>query len=67
MSDVVDQGNELAQQLLDNYLEVRRPAPVLTPKGSCHNPLCDLDLDDPRALYCGAECAKEHEKLEGRQ
>ena len=37
--------------------------PRLQPKGRCHNPVCDDDLENKEALFCpGGVCANEYEQ-----
>ncbi|QEL11345.1 hypothetical protein [Kushneria phosphatilytica] len=67
MADVADRGSQLTEQLLDEYLKVRRPTVQLEPIGECRNPLCCLELDDPRALYCDPGCAEEHQWVMERE
>lgn len=53
----------------DRIIELRTNAAITTarnfkrdiePCGRCHN--CDEHLDDPRKLFCDAECSEDHEK-----
>lgn len=62
MSDVIDAANDLTQRHLDAALARRAPVAKLLPIGECRNPLCTLDLDNPKALYCNDRCAREHEQ-----
>lgn len=47
----------------------------LTPRGRCHNPMCELDLpseDDlgnplPARLFCDSACSDEYERQKGGQ
>ena len=35
----------------------------LEPKGRCHNPICDDDLENPLGLFCpGGVCPKEYDR-----
>ena len=38
--------------------------PKLTPKGRCHSPVCDDDLEHPEALFCpGGQCARDYDHI----
>lgn len=65
MADAADDANDLAQQHIDQLLSNRQRGPRLRLCGECHNPLCGNELDNERALFCGAECSMEWEKRNG--
>jgi len=66
METNLDIAQENEQILRDNAIERMRQqaasAPKLKPKGRCHNPMCDDDLENPDGIFCpGGDCAKEYE------
>lgn len=62
MADFADHAADRQQRINDAALLHRRPERKLLPNGTCWNPLCGLDLENPKALYCGAFCAEEHDR-----
>lgn len=66
MSDIIDRANDQAQRHLDAALTNRRPTVRLAPIGVCRNPLCTLELENPKALYCDDTCAREHDREQRR-
>jgi len=66
MADIADLGTETADLLLDAAMRTQQAeaaaAPRIHPRGYCHNPACQDDLDDGK-LFCGADCANEYERF----
>lgn len=62
MADFADIASDNQQRINEQALAVRKPVRRLEPTGICHNPLCGLELDNPKALFCGAFCAEEHDR-----
>lgn len=76
MADVCDLAAEhMEAEEAQRALHRARSAGVreLTPKGSCHNPMCELEFDEeddvgrPMALklFCDQACSAEYEACKG--
>ncbi|TDX21638.1 hypothetical protein DFO67_1346 [Modicisalibacter xianhensis] len=62
MADFADIAADRQQQINDTALQARRQVVKLQPTGECRSPLCGLELDNPKALFCNSQCALDHEK-----
>lgn len=77
MADEADLAGESAELHLKQALASINSGPKLAPKGICHNPRCEAELDPvPHpvtkemgnfALFCDGDCAREFEKLRNRR
>lgn len=66
MDTNIDIASENEETIRANAIERARRSkgPKLTPKGRCHNPICDDDLENPDGIFCpGGQCAKEYEQI----
>lgn len=68
MDTNVDIASENEQVIRDNAIAKAKAEqaakPKLVPKGRCHNPVCDDDLENPDAIFCpGGQCAQEYEQV----
>ncbi len=63
MADPADIANEyLADYEAYAVASSRKDAPGIKPNGQCHSPACGDDVEGSK-LYCGADCAQEHERM----
>lgn len=58
MSDIIDQANDVAEQMLDAQRS-KRIYDKLLPVGACH--YCDELLPKVGQLFCAAECREDYE------
>lgn len=68
METNLDIASENEQTYRDNAIARLRDQQAkerkLKPKGRCHNPICDDDLENPEGLFCpGGQCAQEYEQM----
>jgi hypothetical protein len=60
MADVIDQGNERAEQFLAHALgQASCKAKALPPIGSCYNCECPLDGDKK---FCDTDCRDDYQQ-----
>jgi len=72
MTDIIDQAQEFDAINLRQALEAQQAAAAHAPRyvarGYCLNPLCEDEFPDgdPR-LFCGPECAEQHQRYTNRR
>jgi len=59
-ADPIDQAVQQSEMILQKQLAYRKPVSKIQPNGRCHNPRCELDLDNENQLFCDDICAQEH-------
>lgn len=66
MADEIDIANKQVELELTRHRSFRKDEDVLAPTGYCQNPLCELDIDEPK-IFCDGACATEYERNKGGQ
>ena len=63
MTDILGQADKVTALFTDAAISRARQAASkrdIEPSGRCHN--CDEYVDDPRKLFCDADCSSDYEK-----
>lgn len=64
MADEIDIANKQVEAELAFHRSYRKREDRLTPKGYCQNPMCELDIEEPK-IFCDGTCATEYERHKG--
>ncbi len=61
MRDAADQAQDVIDLFTKAALAAGKAVPGLQPSGTCHNPMCELEI--PKAqLFCNIQCSQEYEQ-----
>ena len=60
MADEVDIATANQEVIMQSLIANRKEPNKLQPKGFCH--YCGTKTENPKQLYCDAECASDHHR-----